>query len=208
MLDTWRARGDDRVEPVRFKFIEALNRRAADHHGEARRVLDDKVRAWVEAYGQSLERAQRAVDADQDATSQNSMERSALAGLIDHIARQGSSDGSKPAISAAASGLQPLLEITTLGYFRSTCSKLSTDRRMTQSLATIPDNAGPLNSHHLVHRSLALMRDLSPEYFNRFMAHVDTLLWLDKANGGHALTGASTSRSESPKKSSRGKAGS
>jgi hypothetical protein len=31
----------------------------------------------------------------------------------------------------------------------------------------------------LVLRSLGLMRDLSPDYLNRFMGYVDTLLFLD-----------------------------
>jgi hypothetical protein len=29
-------------------------------------------------------------------------------------------------------------------------------------------------------RSLGLMRDLSPDYLNRFMGYVDTLLFLDR----------------------------
>jgi hypothetical protein len=33
----------------------------------------------------------------------------------------------------------------------------------------------------LVLRSLGLMRDLSPDYLNRFMAHVGTLLCLEEA---------------------------
>jgi hypothetical protein len=33
----------------------------------------------------------------------------------------------------------------------------------------------------LVLRSLGLMRDISPDYLNRFMAHVDTLLCLEEA---------------------------
>lgn len=208
MIDAWRARGDDRVDPVRFRLIEALTRRAVDHHGEVRRILDDRVRAWVVVYGQGLERTRCTVDADtaHSATPQAPLQRGALAELVDHIARQGLSIDT-PA-SDTAQGLTPFSEVATLDYFRSTWSKLSADRRMTQSLATVPDNAGPLNSHHLVHRSLALMRDLSPEYLNRFMAHVDALLWLDKANGGHALAGANTSRGESPKKNSRSKAGS
>lgn len=208
MLATWRMRGDDRFDPVRFRFIEALIRRAADHHGEVLRILDDKARALVAAYGQGLENARCTVDgdADHDATSQATLQRSALAELVQHIARHGSPAGDKPATSAAASGVPLLPEATTLGYFRSTWSKLSADRRMTQSLATVPENAGPLNSHHLVHRSLALMRDLSPEYLNRFMAHVDTLLWLDKANGGHVVARADPPRGDSPRKSGRGKA--
>jgi hypothetical protein len=36
----------------------------------------------------------------------------------------------------------------------------------------------------LVLRSLGLMRDISPDYLNRFMAHVDTLLYLEEAGKG------------------------
>ena len=43
MLDAWREQGADRLDPVRFHFIEALERRAAGHSGEARRILDDRV---------------------------------------------------------------------------------------------------------------------------------------------------------------------
>lgn len=70
----------------------------------------------------------------------------------------------------------------TLGYLRTTWSRLSADRRLTQSLAKVPENAGPLNSQHLVHRSLTLMRELSPEYLHHFMAHVDALLWLEQTD--------------------------
>jgi hypothetical protein len=70
-----------------------------------------------------------------------------------------------------------------LAHFRSTWARLSADRRLTQSQALVPENAGPLNSHHLVHRSLTLMRELSPEYLSRFMSYVDALLWIDTAGG-------------------------
>jgi hypothetical protein len=97
-------------------------------------------------------------------------------------------------------------ELKTLSYFRSTWSRLSADRRLTQTLAAVPENAGPLNSHHLVHRALMLMRELSPEYLHRFMAHVDALLWLDRANVRSAAGSAETPRAEGPRKSARGKA--
>jgi hypothetical protein len=71
------------------------------------------------------------------------------------------------------------------GYFRNTWSKLSVDRHVTQAIEQAPENAGPLNSHRLVLRSLALMRDISPDYLNRFVSYVDTLLWLDQADGKH-----------------------
>ncbi len=69
----------------------------------------------------------------------------------------------------------------------------------------MPENAGPLNSHHLVHRSLLLMRDLSPEYLNRFMTYVDTLLWVDQLNGAGAAAPVNTPRAETSKKTGRGK---
>ena len=70
----------------------------------------------------------------------------------------------------------------TLAYLRTTWSRLSAERRLTQSLATVPGNAGPLNSHHLAHRALTVMREISPGYLSRFVSYVDALLWLDEAN--------------------------
>ena len=75
-------------------------------------------------------------------------------------------------------------ELKALSYFRSTWSRLSTEQRLAQSAAKLPENAGPLNSQHLVHQSLVLMRDLSPGYLERFIAHVDALMWLDQVNHG------------------------
>jgi hypothetical protein len=40
----------------------------------------------------------------------------------------------------------------------------------------------------LVLRSLGLMRDISPDYLNRFMGYVDTLLVLEAAGQSKALT--------------------
>lgn len=191
-LDAWRERGAHRLDPVRFHFIETLARRAATHGGDARRILDDKVAGLLAAYGEDLEKAARA-----EGTPAEQPARGALAELADHLARHASSQGD----AAAARRLK------TLEYFRSTWSRLSAERRLTQSLAKLPQNAGPLNSHNLVHRSLTLMRDLSPEYLNRFMSYVDALLWVDQASSGSASAGADAPRAESARKSARGKAG-
>ena len=55
------------------------------------------------------------------------------------------------------------------------------DQRLTQALAQVPDNAGPLNTQRLLNQALQLMRDASPQYLQQFMAHVEALLWLDQA---------------------------
>ncbi|WP_339087877.1 DUF2894 domain-containing protein [Variovorax paradoxus] len=194
-LAAWRERGDDRFDPVRFRFIEAMARRAEAHDGEARRLLDDKVAQLLSAYREALETS-RSVDAR---TEEAEPGRSALAELVAHIARHAPPPGEGLAENA------PAPDLKAVSYFRSTWSKLSADRRLHQSLAKVPDNAGPLNSHHLVHRALILMRDLSPEYLNRFMSYVDSLLWIDQANGSMASAAATTPRAETPKKSGRGK---
>ena len=57
---------------------------------------------------------------------------------------------------------------------------------MRQSLEQVPGNAGPLNSSSLVHRSLSLMRELSPGYLQQFLSYVDALSWMEQMNGGSA----------------------
>ncbi|AGU50429.1 hypothetical protein VAPA_1c33430 [Variovorax paradoxus B4] len=208
VLDAWRVRGEQRRDPVRFRFIEALARRASAHGGDARRILDDRLATLLAAYRENLEKAQCADSAsavpDGSAKQAARLPRGPLAELVDHMARQAPLRGDDPPADDAA----PTPELRTLRYFRSTWSRLSADRRLTQSLAKVPENAGPLNSHHLVHRSLMLMHELSPEYLNRFMSYVDTLLWVDQLNAGNGPAAAANApRAEGQKKTARGKPG-
>ncbi len=197
MIDEWRKRGDDRFDPVRFRFIEAMVNRAAAHQGAARRILDDKVARLLAAYGRDLEKARSSASGTHARKEKTPPARGPLAALVDHIARHAPSHGD------TLHGLAASPELKTLSYFRSTWTKLSADRRLTQSLANVPENAGPLNSHHLVHRSLTLMRDLSPEYLNRFMSYVDALSWLDQASS----SGAEAPRAENQRKSALRRSG-
>lgn len=209
MLTVWRERGDHRFDPVRFCFIEALARRSAGHAGDARRILDDKLSRLIAAYGEAIDAA-RCDEGDAAAGQPDKAPpcRGPLAELVAHAARHAPPPGSAAAASDALSGQAPSSpELKTLSYFRSTWSRLSADRRLTQSLAKVPENAGPLNSHHLVHRSLTLMRELSPDYLNRFMSYVDALLWIDQATSGSGTTGGDGPRAESGRKSGRGKSG-
>ena len=66
--------------------------------------------------------------------------------------------------------------------FRETWRRMSAEHQVRQAVVRGPDNAGPLNSHRLVLQSLAVMRSLSPDYLRRFMAHVDSLMWLEQAS--------------------------
>jgi hypothetical protein len=174
-LDAWREQNADRLNPMRFHFIEALERRAAGHGGEARRILDDRLSRLLEAYADDLEAAASSVDAADSLTTKSPPDHGALGGLIDHISNQ----------VAPRPSTFPTLEA--LDEFRKIWSELRTDSQVRQSLEQVPANAGPLNSGNLVHRSLTLMRELSPGYLQQFLSYVDTLSWMEQMSDGGAL---------------------
>ena len=73
----------------------------------------------------------------------------------------------------------PNLELKTVRESRSTWARMSVDRQVSLAMKQAPQNAGPINSHMLVLRSLAMMQAISPDYLSRMVSYVDTLLSLD-----------------------------
>jgi hypothetical protein len=173
LLDTWRASGDDRVNRVRFGMIEAYAHRASKYEGEARRLMDARLSQLVEAYEQDI--ANRKEQAKLSAESP-------LAQLLQEMHQ-------RAATHAAPAELAD--------YLRAVWSKVSAEKRLRESLAQVPKNAGPLNSSSLVHRSLSLMREVSPEYLQHFLGYLDSLAWLEDT----------TARPTPPATPSRGKRG-
>lgn len=209
-LEAWRESGADRLDPVRFRFIEAFDRRSAGHVGEARRMLEDRLAALLHAYAADLHRAGAASgdstpgDADSP-SSPCEPARATLAGLVDYLASRARAEDDAHAarpMSRPVYGAEP----ETLDYFRKTWAKVRTEKQLRQSLDQVPKNAGPLNSSSLVHRSLSRMRELSPGYLQQFLAYVDTLSWLEQLNGGNSPAGKDAPRGGSgTRKSARGK---
>ncbi|WP_088508122.1 DUF2894 domain-containing protein [Burkholderia ubonensis] len=191
MLDAWRASGADRLDPVRFHRIDALERRAAGHDGDARRLLDARLDALLAGYAGDVERAGDANEPDDVAQARPAS--GALARLVTHIARDAQAD---------RAGIDPAL----IEYFRETWSKVRTEKQYRQALDQVPRNAGPLNSSSLVHRSLSLMRDLSPGYLQQFLSYVDALAWLEDLAGGGAQAEKEAPRAKGVKKGARSKA--
>ena len=56
---------------------------------------------------------------------------------------------------------------------------MSVERQVSLAMKQGPKNAGPINSHNLILRSLSMMQEISPEYLSRMVSYVDTLLLLD-----------------------------
>ncbi|HEF5872953.1 TPA: DUF2894 domain-containing protein [Burkholderia cenocepacia] len=196
-LDAWREQGADRLDPVRFHRIDALARRAAVLDGAARALLDARLAALIEGFAQTVARADDAAATRETAQAAAPVPaRGALAALVEGLGRDAQAD---------RRGLDPEL----VDYFRATWSKVRTEQQYRQSLDQVPRNAGPLNSNSLVHRSLATMRELSPDYLQQFLSYVDALAWLEDLAGGGAQPEKEAPRAKAAKparKTTRAKA--
>ena len=72
-------------------------------------------------------------------------------------------------------------ELNSVRLFRESLVKLNSDKLVTRVISEGPESPGPLNPQGLVIKSLSTMRELSPDYLNRFVSYIDTLLWLEQA---------------------------
>ncbi|HZX31086.1 MAG TPA: DUF2894 domain-containing protein [Rhodocyclaceae bacterium] len=202
LVQSLRERGADRLDPIRFRFIEALARRAGDQQGNTRHLLEGRLANAVREYGERFEKAQgRAGESAPEAG-----EPSPLAELLTHIARQSSEAAQTASAEPLPVEITPVrTELKAVSQFRETWSKLSLDQRLAEALASGPENAGPLNSHLLVLQSLKVMRNMAPDYLNRFIAYVDALVWLEQAQGMNAPAAKGAPRSEGGKKRAAGR---
>lgn len=195
-LDAWRQAGADRADPVRFCLIDAMARRGAGFDGEARRLLDARLAALVAAYGEAIERDAAGEASVCEASPSPTGALADLSALTARLARGADVHACPPAASPTAptaptsptpSNTLPrgaAAEPALADYFRDTWARVSVERQLRQSQAHVPDNAGPLNTNHLVHRALSLMREVSPGYLEQFLSYVDALSWLE---GMHAI---------------------
>jgi Protein of unknown function (DUF2894) len=102
--------------------------------------------------------------------------------------------------SSLASRSDGSAEMASVRRFKEAWSKIAAEDQVKQAVGRGPANPGPLNSHLLVLRSLALMRELSPDYLRRFLSQVNTLLWLDQVSQKHAPVKAKPVRRSRQKK--------
>lgn len=215
LIDDLRTAGAARFDPVRFRYFEALARRAGQQRDAVRNIVTARLTAELTAHRDRFEqeriaaraaitrltaRRPDAADALEQlfrsgdfaavrrgiATLETDRPRRSLAELVRHAEEISDPVAPSPGLGArvgAGDTVTPpgaRTELKAIRYFRNTWAKLSADQQLAEAIAQAPENAGPLNSHFLVLRSLELMRDISPDYLNRFMSHVDALLCLDQ----------------------------
>ncbi|WP_426398354.1 DUF2894 domain-containing protein [Ralstonia sp. R-29] len=188
-IDALRASGADRADPIRFRLIEALHRRAAAQTGAVQDTLNTRVHQLLADYASRTSAASSA----ESAAPSCQPARSPLAALLSDIKQ----------IRAASTSP----EVSMLDDFRNIWAKLSAETQLRQSLELeVPSNAGPLNSSSLVHRALLSMRELSPAYLRQFLSYVDALSWLEQMSADSAPPSRETTRGASARKSGRSKA--
>ena len=177
-LEALRQQGAHQMSPVDFHYLEALERRIPDLAPKVRQILENKLALGVAAYQAKFEQTQNG--ATHAATAVAVKEKTVLGQLIQSMAQHIPEDAN--VMEAPPSAART--ELKSVRHFRNTWSKLSAQKQVSQALRQAPKNAGPINSHSLVLRSLELMRDISPDYLNRFMSYADTLLCLDQSDLG------------------------
>jgi hypothetical protein len=180
-LDCLRAQGAARRDPLRWAFIEALARRSQGQAGAARALLDAKLAQALAAFPGGTPEPPPPPAAG-PARHRLGELLQALQGPAEAAPHQPAATTlGRPAPGPAAVSPAAPHELKALRYFRSSWAQLSVQQRLQQSQARLPAHAGPLNSQALALRALTLMQDISPAYLGHFMAHVDSLLWLDQA---------------------------
>lgn len=195
-LAALRARCSGGSAALRLDVAEALLRHAGQREGRARQLLARRLDEML------IELAKPATCV-RDAGAATLPERRTLAGaamLREFVAHLSAGDdypmpaaseiGAPPPFPAfaaheagpsmgagIASGLP--MEPKSLRHFRRAWSRLAEEQRLQETMADLPENAGPLNAHLLMHRALQRMDALSPGYLGTFLNYAESLLWLE-----------------------------
>lgn len=178
-LAQWRGQQLDRLDPVQFAFLEALQRRAQLASGSLREVLDARLEALLAAYAERMAAASVPTALPKTAVTPDT-----LAALAQP---RPTHNPDYPALPA-------------LAEFRSAWAALRTAGQVRQTLAQAPSDGGPLNSSVLVHRALGWMGEVSPAYLEHFLAYVDNLAWLEQMQQRGTLPSRDSAPGRAPAK--------
>ncbi len=199
-LASLQASGAAQRDPIGFQHMVLMAQRLQTQSGAVQRILAVRLR---EALARAAASATEAEPPPTAPPISAPAPPSPLAELHRHILAVSGGGAAPTAATAAArstpsatpTGLPP--ELKSLDRFRGTWAKGAADAQVDKALARAPDNAGPLNSHLLVLRSLAALRELSPEHLHGVLAQLDALLWLEQAT--HKPTASPARRSRAAK---------
>ncbi len=212
MLANLTDQGGERFDAAGWHYLDTLARRAAEHDGSVRRMLEVKLEQALAAFEERFAHAryeaaellastrvkhpQAAAELQQlfaggdfkglrhlQATLESRVQCGALAELVSQLEAVShevpAQLPAQHAVPRAAAASSAPLELKTVRESRATWARMSVDKQLALAMKQAPANAGPINSHMLVLRSLAMMQELAPDYLSRMVSYVDTLLLLD-----------------------------
>lgn len=173
LMQSLRDAGAAGVDAVGWHYIEVLAKRTQSQSGPAQALLRDKLLQALQAFEVRLTEHQAVATSDPAPAAVPSP----MAALLQDMAPP----LQDAPVRAAIDPFGAHRESPRVRQFRKQLRQISVQKRVSKAIARAPQNAGPINSHMLVLRALGLMRDISPDYLNRFMTHVDTLLCLQES---------------------------
>lgn len=191
-LESLKADGSDGHDAARFHYLEALARRMQTQPPAVQALLQQRLQAAVADYAARAGTAPATPPASQATCATESP----LALLNRDLAARAQAEADHVRTSESTS----TSEMKSVRQFSEVWSKISAEQQVAQALNKAPENAGPLNSHKLMLRSLGLMRTLSPDYLRRFMAQMDALLWLEQTNADLARPAPRAPRTSKPRR--------
>lgn len=177
-LESLRAEGVQHHDPVRFRYLEVLAGRLPAQPPAVRLVLAGRLHAALADYAA---RARAAAPVPPPATPRAKVP-SALEALNRDLAARARADADVEADADALMLHGPSIsDLQSVRRFGEVWAEIAAEQQVAQAITRGPENAGPLNAHRLVLRSLALMQSLSPDYLRHFLSQMDSLLWLEQA---------------------------
>ncbi|CAN7283992.1 DUF2894 domain-containing protein [Acidovorax sp. LjRoot117] len=177
-LESLQADGADGHDPVRYRYLEVMASRMQHQPPAVQQVLAQRLQRAVAAYAQGAGTAAQTGECAAPAATAATAAPSPLALLNRELDARAQADADRVRIEGGASAS----DMKSVRQFSEVWSRIAAEQQVAQAIDRGPENAGPLNPHKLMLRSLSLMQDLSPDYLRRFLSQMDSLLWLEQAN--------------------------
>lgn len=183
MLEALRAEGADRRDPVRFRYLEVLAARLPGQPPAVQQLLQRRLQQALADYSRPAAQVEAVPPAPQAQPPGPSPLAQLNRDLQARVAAQDAMPTGGPLDAAGVGGVGGVPpDLQSVRRFGEVWAKMAAEQQVAQAFTRGPENAGPLNAHRLVLRSLALMRTLSPDYLRHFVAQIDSLLWLEQAS--------------------------
>ena len=154
-LEALRAVGAHHNDPARFHYLEILARRLPGQSAAVQRLLAHKLDTALASYPENPPHTTPSQGNQRPAPA-----ASALAQLNQTL---GTPRRSIARDDPFAMDSAPLPALKSVRHFSEVWSHIAAEQQVVQALHRGPENAGPLNAHKLMLRSLNLMRSLSPD---------------------------------------------